>query len=513
MTVARLLARAAARWPDRVAIRQDEIAFTFAEADALANQVAHEMLAVGVRKDDLVGYLGKNSCDFFLAFWGAAKIGAVFLPLNWRLTSNELDEVLRAMRPAICFADHELIDTAEGLGGAGRIVAVGTRDGAATLPRWAVGQPGTAPAVEVDPDDVALVLLTSGTTGLPKGAMLTGDSLLHVRTHQPADEVWASWGEDGEVVVLAMPLFHIGGIALSLSALAFGAQMVVLREFDARTVLDTVARHRVTRLFLVPAALRLLLDEAARGAHDFSSVRCISYGASPISPELLDECRAVVGGELAQNYGVTESSGTVVVLPPADHVTDNPRLASAGRPLQGVETKVVGPDGSELPAGSVGEILLRARSVMKGYWKDPVATAEVIDADGWLRTGDAGYLDEDGYIYLCARIKDVVISGGENIYPPEIESVLQDHPDVLEAAVFGVPDERWGETLRAEVVLAPGAALSESELGAWLRIRIAAYKVPKTFGFRDALPRNAAGKVLYRVLREPYWTGRQREIG
>lgn len=511
LTLARLLQRAASEWPSRTAVREGTFSMSFAEADSAANQVGNWLLAQGIGHGDVVGYLGKNSTDFLLGLWGAAKIGAVFTPYNWRLTPTELVTVLRTIPPALCFTDSEQIDTAR-TSKVPNIIPVGPNDDGPTLLQTTSQAANTAPPATVDQSDVALVLLTSGTTGVPKGAMLTGESLLRVRTSQPADEVWASWSDDGEVIVLAMPLFHIGGIALSLSAVAYGAQMVVLRDFNPSLLINTISTHRVTRLFMVPAALRQLLDQARSTPHDFSSVRCISYGASPISADLLDECRRVIGGELAQNYGVTESSGTVVVLPPQDHATANARLASAGRPLHGVEAQVIGPTGGALPSGDVGEVVLRSTSNMKGYWNDPEATRQVLDDDGWLRTGDAGYLDDDGYIYLRARIKDVVISGGENIYPTEIEAALLEHPDVLEAAAFGVPHERWGETVRAEIVLSPGATVTEADLDSWLRERLAAYKVPRTFGFRQALPRNASGKVLYRTLRAPFWDNHDREI-
>ncbi|WP_165495036.1 long-chain-fatty-acid--CoA ligase [Actinomadura roseirufa] len=511
-TIGRLVSRAAELWPDRVALVEGDARITFAEADRRANQVAHALLSHGIGKGDLVSYLGKSSSDFFFVFWGAAKIGAVFLPFNWRLTPHELSAVTAKMRPALCFAEAEFAGVAAGLEGVGHVLALDAAGPAGTLWEWASGQPDAEPEAEVDPGDVVLVLLTSGTTGVPKGAMLTGDSLIHVRTNQPAGEIWASWDTD-EVVVLAMPLFHIGGVALSISGLAYGSKLIVQREFDARELLGNIARHGATRLFIVPSALKILLQVEGIGPGDFTSLKCISYGASPISAELLNECREVFGCGMAQNYGVTESSGAVVVLPPADHVEGGARLSAAGRPLRGVEARAVAPDGRVLPAGELGEITLRARSIMKGYWNDPEATAQAIDADGWLRTGDAGHLDDDGYIYLRARIKDIVISGGENIYPAEIEGALLEHPEVLEAAAFGIPDERWGEVVRAEVVPVPGAVLTEADVREWLRARLASYKIPKTFGFPAGLPRNGAGKILHRVLRAPYWAGGDREVG
>ena len=287
---------------------------------------------------------------------------------------------------------------------------------------------------------------------------------------------------------------------------------MIAREFDPTKVLDFFEQSGITKLFMVPAAMQFVVRQPRAREVDFSRLKYMLYGASPIPAALLKECIEVFGCGFVQMYGMTETTGTIVALPPEDHVEGLDRMRSAGKALPGVELAILDADGKRLPPGEVGEIATRSGSNMAGYWNLPEATARTLDSDGWLRTGDAGYMDQDGYLYIHDRIKDMIISGGENIYPAEVESAICDHPDVAEVAVVGVPDDKWGEAVKAIVVMKPGKKATSSDIIGFTRERIAGFKTPKTVDFIEALPRNASGKILRRHLRDPYWAGKDRQV-
>jgi acyl-CoA synthetase (AMP-forming)/AMP-acid ligase II len=362
-------------------------------------------------------------------------------------------------------------------------------------------------------DDAVLQLYTSGTTGNPKGAVLSNRNLFGLRKAGLENPLpWTLYDED-EAVLVPMPCAHIGGTGLGIVALAAGLPGIILTEFDPVRVFDAVQNRGCTRFFVVPAALQMLLNHPDCAKTDFSRLKYILYGASPIPLELLRQCMAMFGAQFVQNYGMTETTGTICVLPPEDHSPDgNERMRSAGKPLAGVEIDIRDEDGKVLPAGEIGEIFTRSSSNMLTYWKLPEATAMTMSADGWIATGDAGYLDADGYLFIHDRMKDLIITGGENVYPAQIESAIYGHPDVQEVAVIGVPDDTWGEAVKAVCVPKPGAVIDPASVIAWARERLAGFKVPKSVDIIDALPRNPSGKILRRQLREPYWAGRERQV-
>jgi acyl-CoA synthetase (AMP-forming)/AMP-acid ligase II len=316
-------------------------------------------------------------------------------------------------------------------------------------------------------------------------------------------------------VQVAMPLYHVGGTSYALLALSRGAHIVMLRMPDPAAVLETLGAERITHTFLVPALMAAMTQVPGAAERDFSALRSLAYGASPMPLPVMRACLALFPGVMHQVYGMTEACGVVSSLGPEDH--ENPavahRLVSAGTPIQGVEIEVRDPaTGEPVPTGEPGEIWVRTDQIMGGYWGKPEATAATITADGWLRTGDGGHMDADGYLYVTDRIKDMIVSGGENIYPAEIERVLAEHPALRDVAVIGVPDEQWGEVPKAVVVMKPGAMLDPNELLAWCRERLAGYKVPRSVDVLAELPRNPTGKVLKRELRKPYWEGRERQV-
>ncbi len=360
---------------------------------------------------------------------------------------------------------------------------------------------------------MVLQLYTSGTTGLPKGVMLTNGNCSGLM------DVAEAWDVDEtSVSLVAMPLFHIGGSGWANVALARGGTDVLVPMVDPAGLIDTIEQSQITNAFLVPAVLQMMCAVPGAENRDYSSLRSIAYGASPITTAALTRTLEVFRAPLFQVYGLTETTGAITELSATDHDPGGPRqhlLRSAGRPYPWVELKAVDPaTGEQCDPGEVGEIWTRSRQNSPGYWSKPDDTAAAFDADGWLHTGDAGYLDADGFVFLTDRIKDMIVTGAENVYPIEVESALSEHPEVADVAVIGVPDERWGETVKAVVVRRPGSGLSEEELLAWAKDHLAGFKRPRSVDFVEELPRNPSGKLLKRVLRAPYWADAEgRHIG
>jgi fatty-acyl-CoA synthase len=482
----------------------------FATLDAATRRAATALQAAGLRRGDRIAWLGKNSVLYFTLLFGAARIGVVMAPVGWRLAAPERRFIIDDTGAKLLFAGTGFADEARALAAdLPRVPRVFTADES-----WAWID-GTAPAAFTPSAaaDAILQLYPSGTTGNPKGVELCNRNLFGLRRAGIAAGLpWAAWDDD-EVVMVAMPCAHIGGTGLGFMALAGGVCGCVMAEFTPEGVFDAIRDEGVTRFFAVPAALQMLVNHPRCAMTDFRRLKYIFYGAAPIPLALLRQCVQAFGCRFVQAYGMTETTGTVVALPPEDHDPDgSPRMRAAGKPLPGVEVKVVGPDGQPLPTGEVGEIVTRSLNNMLGYWKQPEATARTLTRDGWVHTGDAGYLDADGYVYIHDRVKDMIISGGENVYPAEVENAIYGHPDVAEVAVIGVPDDTWGEAVKAVVVPRPGRQIDPAAIIAWARERIAGFKVPKSVDVLPELPRNPTGKILRRALRAPYWEGRERQV-
>jgi long-chain acyl-CoA synthetase len=374
---------------------------------------------------------------------------------------------------------------------------------------WIAAQSASDPNMEIAPDHCAIQMYTSGTTGHPKGAQLTHVGLLPLLKGilgQIGD-----WHEN-DVSLVCMPLFHIGGSGWALVGLYRGIDSVLTRDADPGVILRVIPEFRITKAFVVPALLLFLLQHPQCRTTDFSSLDLIVYGASPAPVDLVRNALKAFGCDLAQVYGLTETTGAITYLPPEDHDESAlDRLKSCGKPMAGVEIRIVDASGKEVATGEVGEIITRSAQNMPGYWNQPEATRRAIRGD-WFYTGDAGYLDKDGYVYIYDRVKDMIISGGENIYPAEVESALFSHPAVADVAVIGVPDEKWGEAVKAFVVKRPGAEVTADELIGFARERIAGYKTPRSVDFVDTLPRTPTGKILKRELRKPFWASQERQV-
>jgi len=510
LTFDEFLTHWAADRPDRLALREEDREFSYGELDDLTAKVASALIGAGLKKGDRIAWIGKNSDLYFQLFFGAARAGIVMAPIGWRLSPTEWAYVLNDTGAKILFTGPGFEAVAQQLAGKldhdPRIVGdAEARALIAATPRAAFEGSG--------PDDAVLQLYTSGTTGNPKGAVLSNRNLFALRRNSSdLDLPYTKW-EDDEAVLVAMPCAHIGGTGLGIMALAAGLPGVVLAEFNPDGVFDAVEHHGVTRFFIVPAALQMLLLHPRCAETDFSRLKYILYGAAPIPLELLRQCIKMFGADFIQAYGMTETTGTICMLPPEDHDPEgNQRMRSAGKALPGVEIRILGDDGQAVPVGEVGEVVTRSSNNMIGYWNLPEATAKTMTADGWIHTGDAGYLDTDGYLYIHDRMKDMIISGGENVYPAEVESAIFGHPAVQEVAVIGIPDQKWGETVKAVVVPKPGMSIDEADIIAWARVRIAAFKAPRSIDVIEALPRNASGKILRKDLRAPYWEGRERMV-
>ncbi|MCX7282541.1 MAG: fatty acid--CoA ligase, partial [Novosphingobium sp.] len=460
-------------------------------------------------KGDRLAWFGKNSTLYFTLFFAAARLGVVMVPIGWRLAPAEAAWIAQDASARAVFLGQGFEALSDIFAALPEVGHCFTQDAAWD---WIDGQ-ARSHFVPAGPDDAVLQLYTSGTTGNPKGAVLSNRNLFGLRKQSAGAQLPYTTMTDDEAILVAMPCAHIGGTGLGVMAIGAGLPGVILAEFEPRAVFDAVEQKGVTRFFIVPAALQLLLNHPDCAHVDFSRVKYIIYGASPIPLVLLRECIAMFKAEFIQAYGMTETTGTICMLPPEDHcVEGNQRMRSAGKPLPGVEVRILGDDGTPLGPNAIGEIQTRSSNNMLGYWNLPEATATTMTADGWIATGDAGYQDEDGYVYMHDRIKDMIISGGENVYPAQVESAIYGHPDVLEVAVIGVPDETWGEAVKAVCVARPGHRIAPESVIEWTRERLAGFKVPKSVDVVEALPRNPSGKILRRTLRAPYWEGFERQV-
>lgn len=480
----------AALTPNRRALTFEGVTWTYADMQERIDWVAGDLAAGGVCHGDRVAFLGLNQPAFFESMFGAARLGAIFVPLNFRLTTAELAFIIEDAGIHTLVVDSDCRKLVEGIEVRRLMDAEADR---------ATVNPLDAPD-PVAADEVAVIMYTSGTTGRPKGAMLTHANLWW-------NNVNGMFGLDvleDDVTLVVAPLFHIGGLNVTtLISWQKGAEVVLHRSFDPGACLEDIPRYGVTTMFGVPAMFLFISQHPNFGQADLTSIRLLVCGGAPV-PEPLIKLYNGRGIPINQGYGLTETAPMVSFLPPEWSLA---KLGSAGLPTLLGEVRVV--DADNTPVGSMrkGEICTRGPNVMKGYWRRPDATAAAIDPEGWFHTGDAGYVDEDGFLYVSDRIKDMVISGGENVYPAEVESVLLDHPAISEVAVIGLPDDRWGEAVVAVVALRPDTTLTLDELRDFAAERLARYKLPSRLETVAVLPRNPAGKVLKFELRQRFHAG------
>ena len=519
MDAGHFLTRAAERYPDRPAWITDREVVPFRRAADRVRRLAQALVSLGGGPGGRVGLLMPNCPDGLEAILAPIQAGMAAVPMNIRLHPDEHAYMLNdsgafALIAGAEFRPHveqirERLDTVKHF-----IFTGPARGESLSYETLLEGQASSAADPAIEPDDLAWIFYTSGTTGHPKGAMLTHRVLITMAEQflLDIDPVVPS-----DVLLHAAPITHGSGLAMFHhlargSASAFPA----VRSFDPGGIFHAIERHRATTMFLVPTMINMLLGSAERARYDLSSLKTIFYGGAPMYVEQLTEALRVFGPIFVQVFGQGEAPMTCTSLPREEHLAgDDPlklrRLGSAGRATTAVQVRIVDEDDRPVPSGTMGEIVVRGDLVMKGYWNKPEATAETLRG-GWLHTGDIGSLDEDGYLYITDRKKDMIISGGSNIYPREIEEVIYHHPAVFEVSVIGVPDEKWGETVKALVVLRPGELATAGEIIEHCKRHLASYKKPRSVEFLPALPKNAYGKVLKRELRDHYWADRRRKV-
>ena len=504
----------ARKQPDANALWFEGRSTTYNELDKRASKVANALLAADVQPGDRIAYLGKNTDTYYEILFGATKARAALASINNRLAPPEMEFIASDAQIKILFVTAEFYDTAaifaEAVPSLKGIIAIdGEHDEWPSYTGIMDQQPDEDPMLDHARDDDVIQLYTSGTTGLPKGVQLTNHNYLSFM-RQAADLTWSAY-DAGQAVMNAMPLFHVAGVNVGILTTAQGAETVIIRDVDPGLILKLISEKQIAHAFWVPAVILMMTQHPDAKTTDFSSLEIVSYGASPIAESLLIEAREMMGCKFTQVYGLTETTGGGTYLPPEAHDPAWGKLRSCGVPYPGTIVRCVDTDGTPVPTGEVGEIVIKSDFVMKGYWNRPEATENAIRND-FFYTGDAGYFDEDGFLYIHDRVKDMIISGGENIYPAEVENAVFAHPDIADAAVIGVPDEKWGESVKAIIVAKAGTNPNPEDIIAFTKERIASYKCPKSIDFIDVLPRNPSGKVLRKDLREKYWKDSDRRV-
>jgi acyl-CoA synthetase (AMP-forming)/AMP-acid ligase II len=501
----------ARRTPDRRALVHGERVISFGEYDRTANRIANGLIARGIVEGDRVGYFGLNSPDFYFALTGTAKTRGAFTVFNWRLAIAELAQLITDSTARLVIAERGLAEAwnaAVTLSGCG--IETIWIDDALTLQTIFARESDAKPDLVISEEDTAIQLYTSGTTGVPKGVMLSHGGFNRIRLCEHFEPAY-QW-QDGDLFINALPNFHLLSIGIAFQCLYNGVAVSIVRQFDPAVMCATIERDRPTLLTLTPTMIQLLLDHPSAQGTDFSSIRLTLYAGSPISLGLIRRAIQRMPGEFMQFYGATEACGAFSILRPAEHdLEDEAKLQSCGRPLPLIEFRIVDAEGAEVADGEAGELLVRSPPIFSGYWRQPEATAKAL-ANGWYRTGDVARRDAEGLFYIVDRAKDMIVSGGENIYSAEIENVLSTHADVAAIAVIGVPDARWGEAVKACVIRKAGSLLDEAALIAFARARLAGYKVPKSVTFMESFPLIASGKVSKKDLRAPYWEGQGRSV-
>ncbi|MCS5680412.1 MAG: long-chain-fatty-acid--CoA ligase [Acidimicrobiales bacterium] len=511
-SVADIILTGVAEKPDAEMLVIGDERITWAEMRDRAGQVANALRASGVGPQERIAYIDKNGAEYFELAFGCSLANSVTVAVNWRLAPPEMAYIVNDAQSKVLviheeFADHLAAFEAD-LTHTDTILVIGDHDTHASYAGW---RDAHTPDCEITPaggDDVSMQLYTSGTTGLPKGAQLTNDNF------KTLFQVVEWQMDDDSVNMAVMPLFHIAGSGWALFGMGCGARTIMTREFEPVSALQLIESEAITHAIFVPAILQFFLMVPSDGV-DLSTMELIVYGASPITQDVLVKSMEMFGCQYMQVYGLTETTGAVTQLDPEDHDPGGPRehlLRSAGKPIASVEVKIVDADtGASLPDGEVGEVWIRSLQNMKGYWNMPEETAASMPGDGWFRSGDAAYM-EDGFLFIHDRVKDMIISGGENVYPAEIENALMAHEGIADVAVIGIPDDKWGEVGKALVIPVPDGGVTAEEILAFARERLAGFKCPKTVDFVEAIPRNPSGKIIKRELRDPYWEGRDRRV-
>jgi acyl-CoA synthetase (AMP-forming)/AMP-acid ligase II len=516
LTCGDLIKRGVTLYGDYPALTFEGRTFTFAEQAARMCRLANALLEMGVRKQERVAILSRNCSEYVEVFGAGELTGFITVNLNCRLSTRELAAICQDCQPSVLiFAEEFAASASEIAAEVSSIrIRIALQGGASGIPNYEdvlASASAEFPAVQSKPTDIAYIMYTSGTTGGSKGVMISHAAMVEA-TRMLSHECGVL---SSDKALIVMPLFHLGGKIEQMNFSLMGAQIVLKANFDPVDIAETMARERVTAAHFAPVMIQRILDELDTKPYDFSALRCVHYASAPMPVPLLRRAIARLGPIFTQVYGMTECLACTV-LKAHCHVLDGSeddrrRLGSAGQPLLGNTIRILRDDGTECAPGEIGEIVVHSATVMNGYWNKSTLTAEIV-RDGWMYTQDLGFIDSGGYVYVVDRKKDMIISGGENIYSWEVEEVLRGHPDVAEVAVIAVPDPQWGEAVKACVQLRTGSKTTEAALIDYTRERIASYKKPRSIDFLDALPRLFNGKIDKKALRAPYWANRDRQV-
>jgi long-chain acyl-CoA synthetase len=519
MRLNQALRRAVRYFPHNTAVIYEGQRLSYRALGERVNKLVMGLRALGVKPGERVALYLLNSPAFLETVFACFELGAVVVPLNTRLAADELVFIINDAECSTFITDAALQPHAaafkQRLQGINHFIAVGGSEGFVDYQELFTKEAQAAPLPDDgSEDELAGLFYTSGTTGVPKGVMLSHRNLWMNAMHTLVTRSL----EERAVFLHVAPMFHLADFPAIINITLNGAAHALLSKFEPGAVLETIERERVTSTMMVPTMINFVVNHPEIGKYDLSSLQRLAYGASPMPVALLKKAMQMLPGcEFGQGYGQSESSPLLTVLPYADHITEGAeevtrRLASCGRPVIGVEVEVFDENDQPVKPGEIGEVCARGPNVMLGYWKRPEETALALRG-GWLRTGDMATVDEAGYIFLVDRRKDMIITGGENVYSSEVENVIYTHPAIREAAVIGVPHDKWGEAVTAIVTLKDGASLSESELIDYCAARLADYKTPKRVEIRAGeLPKSGTGKILKKELREPYWSGQTRRV-
>ncbi|WP_113701786.1 acyl-CoA synthetase [Nonomuraea lactucae] len=510
------LHRALQQTPDLAATVYGDRIRTYKESAARVARLAGALRGLGVAEGDRVAMLSLNSDryhEYLLAVWW---LGGVVNPVNIRWSPAEIGYSLRESATTVLLVDDAFAGQVPALRSEAHQLATVIHCGDGPTPEQMLAYEellaGADPVEDLrrGGDSLAGVFYTGGTTGLPKGVMLSHTNLM---TSALGTTALGGLVLPGGRFLHAAPMFHLADLAAWTAQSLVGGTHIMIPAFDPLTVMAAVQKHQVTSTLLVPMMIQIMTDHPERTGYDLSSLINIAYGASTIPQAVLTRAmKAFPTARFAQAYAMTELAPVATLLTPEDHLTGGELLRSAGRAAPHCEIRVITPDGQPAPTGTIGEVTVRGDNVMLGYWNQPQETATAL-RDGWMHTGDSGYLDEHGYLYIVDRLKDMIVTGGENVYSAEVENTLAQHPAVASCAVIGVPDQQWGERVHAVIVLRPGTTTTAEEIRAHVKERIAGYKAPRTCEFVDTLPLSGAGKILKRELRKPHWQGADRQVG
>lgn len=501
--VANLIRERASKNPDRTGLLFEGKSFTYAQMNERSNRAAQALLSLGLKPGDRVVWLARNVATFWDVLFGAAKIGVVLTPINWRLAPAEIVQIMNDAKPSLFVGEAMFIDPLKAIDGYAPPQTYRLESGREDcFDRLIDAQDSLEPDYQPRVDDIVVQLYTSGTTGLPKGVLLSNRCYYELGDSGKTVGIIVPRTED-ESILHALPHFHIAGVNFGLMAVARSMPIIQHRQFDPAAIVQEAQGPAPVSSFLVPAMIMMILEAAKKMELSLEKFANISYGAAPMPEALLDAALAgFPNAEFTQFYGMTETTGGLATLSHGDHAKGKKQRIAAGKPLPGSKVKICDPEtGKEVAPGEPGEIVMKSGFIMEEYWNRPDATADAVK-DGWYWTGDAGRFDENGFLYVVDRIKDMIISGGENIYPAELENALAAHPDILEAAVIGVPDDKWGEIVKAVVVKRNADNLDEAGVVAFLKERLASFKLPRVVAFMDSLPRNPSGKILKTELRK-----------